>query len=283
MLRYRRFWTGPVFALAASLIALVGWAPVAYGGTTRILVIGGTGSALGGMRMLAEKFMDANRDVVISIRPSLGSAGGIRAIKAGKIDLAVTTRPLDLKEQSRKLVATEYAQTPLVFATRSDTTAQDINTDQLTAIFLGDNGWPDGSRMRLIMRPHRASDNKLLCGLSDDVDKAVRYALKRRQLLVTMNDQENASALESIPGSFGMTTLAQILTEKRKLKPLSFNGVLGTPATLAAKSYPFAKRLYYVVSSDPSPDIKAFIAFLTSNVGQEILTAHGHLIAAKAN
>ena len=283
MLCFRRFWTVPVVALAASLIALVSWVPAASGGSTRILVIGGTGSALEGMRMLAEKFMDANRDVVISIRPSLGSAGGIRAIKAGKIDLAVTTRPLHLKERSSQFEAIEYAQTPLVFATRIDTTAEDINTDQLTAIFLGDNGWPDGARMRLVMRPHRASDNKLLCGLSDDMDKAVRYALKRRQLLVTMNDQENASALESIPGSFGMTTLAQILTEKRKLKPLSFNGVSGTPATLAAKSYPFAKRLHYVVSSDPSPDIKAFIEFLNSDVGQEILTTHGHLTAVKAN
>ena len=117
MLCFRRFWTVPVVALAASLISLVSWVPAASGGSTRILVIGGTGSALGGMRMLAEKFMDANRDVVISIRPSLGSAGGIRAIKAGKIDLAVTTRPLHLKERSSQFEAIEYAQTPLVFAT----------------------------------------------------------------------------------------------------------------------------------------------------------------------
>ena len=114
------------------------------------------------MRMFAEKFMDANRDVAISIRPSLGSARDSRATKAGKIDLPITTRPLHLNERSSKFEAIEYAQTLLVFATRIDSTAEDINTDQFTAIFLSDNGWPDGARMRLVMRPHRASNNKLL-------------------------------------------------------------------------------------------------------------------------
>ena len=115
------------------------------------------------------------------------------------------------------------------------------------------------------------------------MDKAVHSALKRRQLLLMVNDQVNASAFDSIPGSFGMTTLAQILTEKRKLKPLSFDGVSGTPATLAAKSYPFAKRLHYVMSSDPLLDIKALIEFLNSDDGREILTTHVDLTAVKAN
>lgn len=115
------------------------------------------------------------------------------------------------------------------------------------------------------------------------MDKAVHSALKRRQLPVMVNDQVNASALDSIPGSFGMTTLAQILTEKRKLKSLLFDGVSGTRATLAARSYPFAQRLYYVMSSDPSLDIKASIEFLYSDDGREILITHVQLTAVKAN
>ena len=242
------------------------------------VVIGGTGTALGGMQLLAKAFVKSHPDYDVRVLPSLGSGGGIRAVSAGKIDIALSARPLKKKEQGKPITATEYARTPIVFGTRHDTKTSDVTRDQLATIYSGDTDWSDGTRLRLIMRPVGESDIKLLGGISEEVKTAVMAATKRPELFVAMNDQDNASALESTPGSFGLTTVAQVTTEERKVKLLTLDGVAGTVEGLKNKTYPYFKRLFYVTRHDTSPVIKAFIDFMRSPAGQDILVSSGHLV-----
>ena len=58
------------------------------------LTLGGTGADLETMRVLGEAFEKANPGITIEVLPSLGSGGGIKALLAGVIDLALTARPL---------------------------------------------------------------------------------------------------------------------------------------------------------------------------------------------
>jgi len=66
-------------------------------------------------------------------------------------------------------------------------------------------------------------------------------------MLFAVTDQESAESIEKIPGAFGSTTLAQLLTEKRAIKALRFNGVEPSPGTLAEGSYPYFKPLFVVL------------------------------------
>ena len=75
------------------LIWLIG-AAVGPANAAETIKIGGTGSALGDMTRLAEAYMRANPDTKVVVLPSLGSAGGIKALRAGAIDIALTTDPL---------------------------------------------------------------------------------------------------------------------------------------------------------------------------------------------
>ena len=127
------------------------------------------------------------------------------------------------------------------------------------------------------MRPAGEADIKLLRNISAEVKTAVMKATNREELFVAMNDQDNAEALETTPGSFGLTTLAQIISEERKIKLLTFDGKFGTIEGLKNKTYPFFKRLYYITQQDPTPQVKAFIDFLRSPAGQSILAESGHL------
>ena len=265
-----------VIALAA--LASAPFGAVAQAHHPKGLLIGGTGTALGGMQLVANEFKKSHPNVKVTILPSLGSGGGIRALLAHKIGIAVSARPLKAKEQSKRIVATEYARTPLVFATRRDTATVDVTTEQLAPIYRSNGDWPDGSRLRLVMRPLSESDNKLLGSMSKDLEAAIQHAVSREGQFIAMTDQENASALERIPGSFGMTTLAQIISERRHVKPLSFNGVSGTVEALNNKRYPYAKRLFYVSSSAPRRTAKAFLSFLNSDAGRAVLKSSGHLV-----
>ena len=195
---------------AVALIAIAAAFSPAHAAET--LRIGGTGSALGGMQRLADAFKSQHPDIDVIVLPSLGSGGGIKALIAGKIELGISARPLNAEETAAGLVEREYARTPLVFATRLDTAADGVTLAQLAAAYRGDLAtWPDGSRLRLVMRPASEADTAFLRTLSPEMDKAVDAAISRDDLFVAINDQDNAKALEDIRGSLGVISVGQML------------------------------------------------------------------------
>lgn len=270
-------------AAAVSLLGIM-LVPQAHAETTKLLRIGGTGCALGGMRLLADAFTKAHPDIQIAVLPSLGSSGGIRAILADKIDVSVSAELPKDPAQAGRLVAGEYARTPFVFATHRGTSASDVTLEQVAQVYAGTiRAWPDGTRLRLIMRPAVEADTKFLRTLSAEMDKAVEAATMQQDLHVSTTDQDNASALENIRGSLGLITLAQILSEKRHLKPLAIDGLRGTLEALQEGKYPYAKHLFLITKPQPAPAVESFLEFVRSPEGQRILAASGHLVTtAKA-
>ncbi len=243
------------------------------------LNIGGTGTSLGGMKLLAQAYMQSHPEIKVVVLPSLGSGGGIKALLANRIDIAISSRDLKDSERAAGVTAIEYARTPVVFATHEETAADNISVDELPQIYNGETvAWPDGSDLRLIMRPPSESDIKLLESLSPQMEKAVPVALGRSDLLVAINDQDNATALEKVRGSLGLSTLAQITTENRRLKILSFNGQQGTVESLRDGKYNHAKILYRVFTPVQSELVSDFVAFMGSDAGAAILGASGHLV-----
>ena len=119
-----------------------------------IVRIGGTGSGLPAMRLLATAYSKTHPDVSIKVVPSLGSGGGIAALAKGALDLAISARPLKDTELSLGARAVEYARTPLVFAVHKDVPKTNLTSDEVLAIYAGKTRtWSDGTRIRLILRP----------------------------------------------------------------------------------------------------------------------------------
>ena len=109
------------------------------------LRIGGTGCAIASMHILGQAFTKTHPDVTVAIVPSLGSGGGIKAMLAGAIDLAISGRDLKPAERAQGAQASEYARTPLVFAVSSRSSVSAITTSKLVKIYSGDSTlWPDG-------------------------------------------------------------------------------------------------------------------------------------------
>ena len=106
--------TRRVLVLGLALAALTGLCPTAAV-AQESLRITGTGSATGGMQLLLQAFLRTRPGVAGEVLPALGSAGGIRALIDGKIDVAVSNRaPNDKERALAPLQAITYARTPLV-------------------------------------------------------------------------------------------------------------------------------------------------------------------------
>lgn len=240
------------------------------------LKVGGTGSALGTMNILADAFQVGRPDTRVLIVPALGSSGSIKAVAAGALDIGLSGRPLKPAEREQNLAAREVARTPLVLA--SMRTHSGFTLDDIARIYDGTlQTWPDGSPLRPILRPESDSETALLRAMSPGIDRALTIAHARPGVHIAITDQDSADAIESIPGALGTSTLALIVSEQRKIKALPLNGVAPSVATLARGRYPYFKPLYLVTPQNLSGPARAFAAFIQSRQGARILLDNGYL------
>lgn len=260
---------------AATLLAIAALATA----QAQEIKIAGTGAALGTWALLAQAYAKAHPQAKVTVLPSMGSGGGIKAVMAGAVQIGLSSRPLSEAEAKAGAVATEYGRTPFVFATAAANKASGVNTQHLVDFYAGKvDEWPDGTKLRLVLRPIGDSDSETIKTLSPAMREAASAAEQRKGMVVTVTDQDTANALEKVPGTVGPTTLALLLSEKRPLKALALNGVPATAQNLANGSYPLGRPMWAVTGPKTTPEAQAFAAFVRSKAGREILRQTGHWV-----
>lgn len=245
--------------------------------------IGGTGGAIGSMKELAAAFQKKHPGVTVSIIPHLGTRGGINGVLKGAIDIGLAGRHTSPQELAQGLQEVEYARSPFVFATRSGAEWRDLNLGVIAGIYRGDiRKWPDGTAIRLILRPEGDVDTLILKALSSTMKDAVVQAESREGMMLAIDDQENCDMLEKIKGAFGTSTLTQIISEKRSIAMLPLNGVTPGIKAMVAGSYPYYKPFYMVTGGKSSPLSKEFIEFVKSPAGSKILRLTGNSVPGRS-
>lgn len=242
------------------------------------ITIGGTGTALGSFKELAEAFQKTHPDVKINILPSIGSGGGIKAVNEGSLDIGLSSRLLKDSEKQQGTMIVEYARTPFVFATAQKIEGLNFTLQDLAKIFSGETKtWADGTPIRLVLRPDTDMDTVLIKDMSPEIKEAVQKALLKDGMMVAATDQEAADALEKNRGAIGTSTLTQIISEKRALNILQLNGIKPSLKTLEEGKYSYYKTLYVVTSTKSDAVTKNFINFINSKEGRDLLMKTGHL------
>jgi phosphate transport system substrate-binding protein len=242
-----------------------------------MIKIGGTGNALGTMRMLSDAFGKQNPDMKVTVLPSMGSSGAIKAVPKGALDIGLSSRLLTEEEGKLGAIAVEYARTALVFAVSTKTQVKALTLGQIADIYSGKMAtWSDGSQIRLVLRQAGDDNTRQLRNMSPAIDKALTVVEKRTGLPFATTDQEAADKTESIPGALGVTTLSLINSENRPLRALTLDGVEPTVGNVASGKYPYVKQYFLITRSDQSVSVKHFIAFMQSPAGRKILNRAGN-------
>ena len=249
-------------------------------GLATTLKIGGTGAALGTMRILADAFTRKNPDISVEVPGSLGSSGGIKAVIAGALDVGLSSRPLKSKERQAGARQIHYARTPFVLVT----SAHDIDpgpalsSPELIEIFSGaSTRWDDGTPIRIILRGERDTSTRLLISAFEGMQAALATARAIPGIPVTPTEQDNMDLAESLAGSLTTASLTALLAENRALTQVVIDGVAPTLDNLANGSYRISKSSYIVTGPEISPPARAFIQFVLSADGAAILRATGNL------
>jgi phosphate transport system substrate-binding protein len=266
--------------LAVSVVlAFPGHEPLFAIDSIATIKIGGTGGAMGAMNELAKAFHKKHPGLDIIFVPNLGTSGGITAVTAGAIDIALAGRPLNPSELASGLKKVEYARSPFVFATAHTVTGMNLTLDQIARIYRGEmKKWPDGIPIRLILRPGGDADTMMLKGMSPELREAVEKAQAKEGMTTALTDKDSADAIEKIKGAFGTSTLTQIISEKRALIPLPLNGVTPDVNTIADGRYPYFRTFYMVTGPKSQAAAQGLIEFARSQEGRAILTKTGNSI-----
>jgi phosphate transport system substrate-binding protein len=231
------------------------------------------------MQLLASEFRARNPEIQITMVLGLGSRGSINAVLDGAIGLAVTSRALEPSERRRGAVEIEYARTPFVFAVSAESSVSAITSREMAEIYAGKmTAWPDGSQVRVMLRPPRDVDTEMVRNISTEMRRGLLEASARPGVRVSVNDQDVASDIETIPGAIGPSTLALIVSEGRALRALKFDGREPSPVNAASGAYPYHKRLFLVTGERRAAEVERFIAFVQSFAGRKILLGNGQWI-----
>lgn len=242
------------------------------------LRIGGAGTTLGTMKELGDAYVKDHPDVKITVLPSLGAIGGVEALRSGAIDVATSTRKLSEAEHANDLTMIEVARIPFVFAVGSSNKASSLTSAQLLDVYQGKmTSWPDGTRIRLVLRPPSVSDTMFLKALSPDWKKTMLDLEAKPGMLIVATAQEAADRVEKTPGAITTSTINLIVTEKRAMKPLRIDGVAPTSGNVADGSYRYFKPVILVTPPKAAPAVETFVAFVRSPAGRDILVRTGHV------
>ncbi len=255
----------------------------ASAGSKETLIITGTGSSIGVMKRMADGFQKRHPNGTVSLLPSIGSTGSIKAVKEGKIDIGLSSRPLKLDEKIPEIIEEAYGLTAFIFGVQKSNPVEELRLTEIEEIYAGKRRtWSDGRPIRLVLRPLSDAYSAFLADVSPGMKSASRQAHSIPGVFVGMTDQDAAFQIEKMPGSFGTTSAALIATERLRVKALSVDGVLPTLPNVTAGKYPYAMTMSVIYKRDKCVGaVKDFIDFIFSDKGRKVLSESGHVTLSR--
>ena len=270
---------GNILKIVLAACVFAGSMPPSSALAAEVIKIGGTGCGLGIMKKLGEAFEKKYRGTKVQVVPSLGSKGGIKAVAKDAVDIGISSRPLEDDEKRYGLAVIEFARTPFIIVTNKSDRVSNLSTEDLVKIYAGRiNTWPDGRRIRPVLRPEGDIDTSLIRQMSPEMDKAVTAEMSREGMLTAITDQDATSTVMKTPGGLGFSTLGQVISEKLPLNIVRLNGVFPTTEALSNGSYKIDKPLLFLTRPAPPAKVRDFLHFVDSPAGMRILKESRYLV-----
>ncbi|MDA1325938.1 MAG: hypothetical protein O3C34_14475 [Proteobacteria bacterium] len=233
--------------------------------------IGGTGMGLGAMQRIGESLAAEDPKFQFEVLPSLGTSGGIKALAAEVIDVAIAGRAMKAKEKALGVREAACITTALIFATTHKKPGNLVSA-RLPALYANPSPrWQDGKPLKIILRARSGSENPYLAATVPGMAEALKKAYERRGMPVGSTDQENADLATRTQGSLAVMTLLQLRGERLNLNVLPLDGVVASETTLANKTYPMPLRVCLLLRTNPTANAARLVAHLSSATGRSLL------------
>lgn len=264
------------FGILAAALAIFGiMASTAFAGD---LVIKGSTTVLPIAQAAAEKYMEGNKDVSISVSGG-GSGNGIKAIIDGTTDIADASRFIKDKEVK---AAVEKGTYPVPFAVALDALlpvlhpsnpVKALTSEQLRDIYTGKiTNWKDvGGEDKAIAVVGRDTSS----GTYETWEKKILHKEKvTPRAMVVASNGAMVQTVSKNPLAIGYIGIGYL---NDSVKAVTVDGVAGSADTARSGEYPISRYLFMFTRGWPKGDTLNFINFVLSDAGQEIVAKTGYV------
>ncbi len=240
------------------------------------LVLGGAGSMIPIAQELATAFQSMHPGAQIDvIANSMGSNGGMQALDAGKVHVALVARLLTAEERAKRNYRA-VGRVPVVFAVHKDVAVNAVAEKQACDIFAGRiKSWSDlGGGAQKVVALTRNEDD----GTKEAVRKKVGCFKDLRESPDTVVITKSAamiSGLSNQPGTVGMTELNSVFKSQGAMKALALDGVTASAESVASGKYKLAKDYGFVTQGEPQGLARRFIDFAEGPAARKLLLEAG--------
>ncbi len=204
-----------------------------------------------------------------------GATKGIRDVAAGLADIGGTCRHKIANDEELNCELHPVGWDALAVVVHPDNPVDNINLDQLRAIFKGEiTSWEpfgqNGNPLQLFIRQGTSSGVGLMGRELIFSDPTMDYS---KRAIVFKSSGPLETKLERTPNAIGITGISS--AKKRALKILKLDFKLPNPAEIVSGRYPLSRPLYLVTALKPKPSVLAFLDFVQGEEGQQIIESEG--------
>lgn len=242
------------------------------------LVIVGTGACEDILQKLAAAYNQTNPGFKVIIPPSIGSAGGIRAVEKDEYLVARVARPKD--KPVKDLVYRPFAQDAIVFLTGSEVKVASLTERQIVDIYSEKiTDWREVGGVKAPIRLlFREDIDTSLAILRKDFPGFDKLKYNNRMKLIYL-DPEMIPVLLQFPTSLGWLTSSSV---RPGINVIAIDGVAPTPENLRSGKYRYAIEYAFVFKKGRLDNsAKKFFDFIFSPSGRLILEKNGMVPIAR--
>lgn len=265
--------------ILAALFVVTVLSPPAGAETIRIA---GSGGMILLMNDLAQAYMKKNPGETVEVdQKSLGTVGGVLAVRDGVIDIGMTAKRLSRQLKSLKLNEFEIARVPVEFGINGNVALKGLSDRQICDLYAGKIGnWRllGGADAPVVLLSRPDSDSTYLAVAEGLSCFAAMKPNDRVRVLLKSN--EMAEELARTSNAIGMVDSVTILKSGGKIRPLALNGQKATREAVAKGSWPMVKEFTLVLGKRKTPAIRRFLQFIRSPQGKAIITRNDALPSA---
>ncbi|MBO0587777.1 PstS family phosphate ABC transporter substrate-binding protein [Sporosarcina sp. E16_8] len=230
-----------------------------------------------------EKKYDQHDSEVMSNRTGAAYSNLIN----GRADIIFALAPSDQQLAVAKRLGKELKLTPIgkeafVFFVNEKNPVQSLTEDEIKGIYAGDiTNWEavggKNKDIRAFQRPDDSGSQTALQHFMGDVPIMDPPVEDIASLMGTVIDQ--VSDYKNYNNAIGYTFryYSTEMTKNNAIRLLSVNGAEPTKETIRSRDYPITNELYAVTSGSDNPHVDAFIDWILSEQGQEIIEKTGYV------
>jgi phosphate transport system substrate-binding protein len=264
-------------AVRAALLSLgvgaVSWAaPVTVKGSDTMVILN---------QRWAEQFMKKNPAAKLQVTGG-GSGVGLAALVNGTTDIAASSRPI--KEAETEMIRARFkvpetqisvAKDGVAFYVNEKNPLQALTPEQLKGIYLGDiTNWKElGGPDATIIVYSRENSSGTYVFVKDALLKGEDF-VATAQTLPGTSAVVHAVSKEKFGIGYGGAAYAKGIKEL-KIK-VGKEEVPPSVEMVRSGKYPLSRDLYFYLRQKPAGEVKAFIDFVLSDEGQQIVSKVGY-------